>query len=168
MPQRSEYFKQYYIKNRDRKLAYMRGYYLENREEKIEYARGIRAANPGYGKLRRVEKAEEKRAYDKQYKIEHPDIVAAQIHKRRTRLGGGGKYTPKELREQFVAQDYCCYYCHTPFFNGKLEIKFHVDHKVPVSQGGSSYISNIAIACPKCNLEKGTMTEDEFISSRIR
>ena len=127
------------------------------------------SAHPGYHRQWYIKHRESELEKGKQRYNDDPDAAYAKIHKRRTRLNGnGGSYTPKELREQFTTQDYCCYYCHAPFFNGKLEIKFHVDHKVPVSQGGSSYISNIAIACPKCNLEKGTMTEDEFISSRIR
>jgi hypothetical protein len=35
--------------------------------------------------------------------------------------------------------------------NGKL---FHVDHIVPVSKGGTRYISNLQVLCPDCNKHK--------------
>lgn len=39
-----------------------------------------------------------------------------------------------------------------------------VDHRVPVSRGGSNGRGNKALACNRCNLLKGTMTEVEFRS----
>ena len=33
---------------------------------------------------------------------------------------------------------------------------FHVEHVVPRQHKGSSDIENLALACPKCNLNKGT------------
>jgi 5-methylcytosine-specific restriction endonuclease McrA len=35
---------------------------------------------------------------------------------------------------------------------------FHVEHVTPTSQGGLSELSNLAWACPGCNLRKGDRT----------
>jgi len=35
-----------------------------------------------------------------------------------------------------------------------------------VSKGGTSYISNIAAACPSCNRSKGAKDLDEWLSER--
>ena len=37
-----------------------------------------------------------------------------------------------------------------------------IDHIVPISRGGNSCDENLAIACRKCNLDKGDMTHEEY------
>jgi hypothetical protein len=49
------------------------------------------------------------------------------------------------------------YYCQKP-----LEGCFHVDHKQPLSRGGSNWPHNLACTCAGCNLSKGALTEQEF------
>jgi 5-methylcytosine-specific restriction endonuclease McrA len=39
---------------------------------------------------------------------------------------------------------------------------YHVDHKQPVSRGGSNWPENLAVTCPTCNLRKSDKTEAEF------
>jgi 5-methylcytosine-specific restriction endonuclease McrA len=47
-----------------------------------------------------------------------------------------------------------CEYCRLPQeFSGLL---FHVDHVVPRKHGGTDQLDNLALACPECNLRKGT------------
>ena len=36
---------------------------------------------------------------------------------------------------------------------------FHVEHIVPRSRGGESFATNLALACPSCNLHKSDRTE---------
>ena len=36
---------------------------------------------------------------------------------------------------------------------------FHIEHIVPKSQGGSSDLGNLALACPGCNLHKADRTK---------
>ncbi len=38
-----------------------------------------------------------------------------------------------------------------------------VDHVIPKSRGGAHDVSNLVIACAKCNQSKGRKTSDEFI-----
>lgn len=41
---------------------------------------------------------------------------------------------------------------------------FHVDHLVPVSQGGDEWaLDNLELSCPECNLQKGIQREIEYI-----
>ena len=51
-----------------------------------------------------------------------------------------------------------CYYCMVAL----TPKNFSVDHKRPVSRGGSNTIENFAQTCLGCNLAKGSMTEHEF------
>ncbi|MBU2598517.1 MAG: HNH endonuclease [Actinobacteria bacterium] len=49
-----------------------------------------------------------------------------------------------------------CAYC------GKTNVPLEVEHIVPKSRGGSDRISNLTIACNKCNQKKGNKTAKEF------
>lgn len=82
-----------------------------------------------------------------------PDAAALAERMRR-------KITPSTRRAVLDAADGCAY-CRSPFADG-LEI----DHIVPVRQGGSDDLENLAAACWRCNVEKGTRTPDEWQADR--
>lgn len=69
-----------------------------------------------------------------------------------------GTHTEAEFWEKVRTAERRCAYC------GKeiRSLDFHGDHIVPVSRGGSDAIDNIAVSCKPCNVEKGTMTGDEY------
>ena len=52
-------------------------------------------------------------------------------------------------RHKVMARDKHCRYC------GNISGPFHIDHVVPVSQGGSSALNNLVLSCVECNLRKG-------------
>jgi 5-methylcytosine-specific restriction endonuclease McrA len=52
-----------------------------------------------------------------------------------------------------------CYYC-----GKELNGEYHIDHKIPVSKGGTNAIENLAVSCPECNRKKQAMTDIEFIN----
>ena len=47
-----------------------------------------------------------------------------------------------------------CEYCHLP--QGFSGLRFHIEHIVPLQHGGTDDTGNLALACPECNLRKGT------------
>lgn len=55
-----------------------------------------------------------------------------------------------------------CRYCRTKLsWEGGT-----VDHRIPRSKGGSDQIENLVFACRPCNLEKRSMTEEEYLALR--
>lgn len=42
----------------------------------------------------------------------------------------------------------------------------HMDHRLPISRGGDGSVENLAIACKRCNLEKGCWTAEEYAEYR--
>lgn len=61
------------------------------------------------------------------------------------------KFVPAKLREQVFKRDGLrCQYCDT------IEGPFHLDHFVPLCQGGPTVLNNLVVACIPCNLKKGT------------
>jgi len=52
-----------------------------------------------------------------------------------------------------------CHYCVEPISFGKDQL----EHKTPISRGGTNHYNNLVIACKSCNCSKNTKTEAEFI-----
>lgn len=52
-----------------------------------------------------------------------------------------------------------CFYCRR--HKSQLEVGefLHVDHKVPVKDGGTNDIGNLVCSCSTCNIGKGALTE---------
>ena len=51
-----------------------------------------------------------------------------------------------------------CIYCLVPLTKETSQ----VEHKTPISRGGTNEFSNLGISCIKCNKEKYTKTEEEY------
>jgi 5-methylcytosine-specific restriction endonuclease McrA len=99
---------------------------------------------------------ERARVRTRTWKRAHPEEVALYEQRRRGRsLGAAGDFTRAQWHN-LVAQ-WCgrCAYC------GRSS-KLTVDHRIPVSAGGTNTIDNILPACPRCNSRKHDRTEDEF------
>lgn len=76
------------------------------------------------------------------------------------------------LRKQVEARDgTACHYCGgetfvlpvgVPFDTDQLKAERTLDHRVPVSRGGTDTLDNLVIACRTCNNRKGTRSYDVF------
>ncbi len=90
------------------------------------------------------------------YTREHPDVRRA-IRSRRRALAAGaaGSFTAAEWRALVERHGARCAYCGG---EGPLEI----EHRVPLSRGGTNDISNIVPACRGCNARKHDKTDEEF------
>lgn len=54
-----------------------------------------------------------------------------------------------------------CFYCSCAVAIDQV----HIEHKHPVSRGGSNKRSNLVLSCSRCNLRKGRKTHHEFIKT---
>lgn len=53
-----------------------------------------------------------------------------------------------------------CSYC------GIENVPLQIEHIVPKAKGGTNRISNLCLACEKCNLKKGTMDIEKFLAKK--
>ena len=126
--------------------------YWRTPEKHRARARGWAIANPLRAK-----------AKDKAYRIAHPEICKAQASRRRVRLKGGeGSHTGHEIKVLFIKQKGRCAYCFI-----KLIGKYHKDHYIAVSRGGTDWISNIRLACGPCNSKKWATDALVFIRRKF-
>jgi len=71
---------------------------------------------------------------------------------------------PLNLRRRVIERDgLYCVYCDDDLRDAEI----HMDHVIPESKGGETSYSNLQVTCRKCNLAKGTLSEDEF-TQRLR
>lgn len=73
---------------------------------------------------------------------------------------------PTNIRRMVIERDGLrCVYCDDDLSQSEV----HLDHVVPESQGGPTTVTNLQVTCRKCNLQKGVLTESEFVDRlRIR
>lgn len=88
----------------------------------------------------------------KQWRLDWPESIRASSHKRRAlKLANTDvHHIPADIRQLELDQHGLCAYCGQPYG------AYHVDHVVALSRGGSNGPENIALACPPCNLSKGS------------
>jgi len=141
--------KQYYQANREQRIEYNKQYYQANREQRIECSKQYRQAN-------REKIAERKRQYNQANREAHN---ARKQKRRALKRNAAGNATAAEIQARFDYHGNRCYYCGC---DGKMQI----EHRIPLSRGGTHHPANIVPACPSCNYSKGTKTESEFVVSR--
>ena len=96
-------------------------------------------------------------SYEKAYREKHREAIRAKVARQSAqRHNAPGTFTGEHVREQLKAQRYCCFWCAEPL------AKYHIDHRIPLSKGGTNYPSNIVCSCPACNLRKGALLPDAF------
>lgn len=71
------------------------------------------------------------------------------------RGGRPGVFSGAQWGERLREFDHRCAYCGE---SGHLEI----EHVIPISRGGANTIANVVPSCRACNVEKSTMTPDEW------
>lgn len=74
-------------------------------------------------------------------------------NRRANKRGNGGNHTQAEVNDIFKSQRGKCAYCKTKL--GKATNMRHVDHIIPLINGGTNDRRNLQILCQPCNLEKG-------------
>jgi 5-methylcytosine-specific restriction endonuclease McrA len=79
------------------------------------------------------------------------------------RFRAGGELTIKTIQQVYEdnIKQYgtlTCYLCVLPIVFGADNL----EHKIPLSRGGTNEYKNLGVACSKCNRKKHNKTEEEF------
>lgn len=175
----------YYLAHREEHAVRSRAYYLShreeiaakriaNREENAAYAKAWRATrrdqtsayNKAYREAHRDQLAvydrvyheanlEERayhRAYNKKWRKANPELVYAYQAKRRALKMCAPRVEKIDRAYVYERDGGKCHLC------GKKapRSRFHLDHLVPLSRGGSHTHDNLSVAHPYCNASRGT------------
>jgi len=122
-----------------------------------------RAKNQAFMKKWREANPEAARAARRAWGKKNPLREREHDHRYRARKKAAlvAPVTVAFLRGLLDSQDGRCHYC-----RALLDARKHVDHKQPLSRGGSHEPSNVCWTCPRCNISKKNKTEQEFFAYR--
>jgi len=135
---KKQWSKEYYLKNRDILLSYSKDWNKKNKNKMKDIRRKWRVKN----QKKNRELAKNWGLKNKEYILYNAKI---QNFKRRKAIG---KFSLKEWNELKRKYNYRCAIC-------KKRKKLTVDHKIPLSKGGTNFINNIQPLCNQCNCSKG-------------
>lgn len=154
--------REYRAANKEKINKYNREYNAANSEEISEQKREYYEANKekirGYQREYRAANREKISEYDREYHqtSRGKEVRRTNHHRRRARKAEAPLGLPFDEKLQLKRQKSCCYYC------GRRLVKYHVDHVIPLSRGGSDGAENKVLACPDCNLSKGSKLPSEW------
>ncbi len=101
-------------------------------------------------KLQRIEAVKK---YQAAHAEEQRPLKRVRAARRRSRVQtNGGTFTRQQWLARLAYYGHRCAYCRAPV----TERSAHIDHIIPIAHGGTSWPANLAPACQKCNLSKGT------------
>lgn len=134
--------RQNYFNRRTQYNEYQRQYYQSHKQEKAEWGRRYRASH-----------ADKIRKRHKIYRATHRDT-----DRRRARSASAiGTHTVADIAVLLRSQKLQCWWC-----GEKLGKVYHIDHRVPLSRGGTDAPENLCITCPTCNLSKNNKLPQEW------
>jgi hypothetical protein len=104
------------------------------------------------------EKRELEKVTSRNYRITHAEKFRFHAKLRRDwKRANGGTYTKVDIDNQNKRQKNRCYYCRIT-----MDVKYTIEHVIPLSKGGSNDPSNIVLACYSCNIRKNNKFPHEW------
>jgi 5-methylcytosine-specific restriction endonuclease McrA len=143
------YSKEYRQTHKEQISIYQKSYMKKYRETHKEYFKLWWKSNVG-------KDSDKRRRATLRYKA----IKRVSGNNRRLKLKGLTIEIVQQVYEDNIKRygTLTCYLCLKAIEFGKD----HLEHKMPLSKGGTNFKENLDVACEGCNLKKGVMTVEEF------
>jgi 5-methylcytosine-specific restriction endonuclease McrA len=148
----SDYQKRRYARlDKEAKRKALRDWRRKNPDKVLEMGRRSYVKNPKRHVARALRWAKN-----------NPEAMSAARDRRRAmELQAEGVYTKEDVRRLLQQNGRVCFYCSTTL------AKFHIDHFIPLSRGGSNGPDNLRLSCPSCNYSKGAKMPWDWMPDRF-
>ena len=145
-----------YIRDKAKENRLSSEYRKANREVILKREGKYRAENREEVNLRTKRWRKESGYSQAEYKEKKRKEYASYEQNRRAAiLSASGDFTHQQWDSRLDYYGGKCVYC------GSTE-KIEIEHRIPLSRGGTNFPANLVPACKSCNCSKGTKTEKEF------
>ena len=114
--------------------ASRRSYHNGGKEKSREWHKNNRAKRAEY--------------WQRQYAKNREKYIFQKTMETYVRRGAEGKFTKEDVHAMLINQCGLCAFC------GVQLKKYHIDHILPISRGGTSWPHNLQLTCPHCNHSK--------------
>lgn len=144
---------QWHIDHREEQKQKRRIHYIQNKNEYIERSQSYQKENAERVNLshRLWSATPQGQRHEK----------AKRARRRAMIKNAEGSHTREDIRILYDEQEGRCAYCGITLHN-----EYHLDHIIPLIQGGSNNPDNLACACAACNLSKNEKLLEEWMVSR--
>lgn len=143
-------WRKFYHRNKDRMDADSRAKYQHNKPRVLATTKAWYDANK-----------ERKAATAALWRQANPETVAAiNSANRARRRNAPGRFVKADIDRLWDEQ---CGICAAPHCDTPLVVSCTVDHKQPLSRGGSNWPTNLQLLCKPCNSSKHDKTMDEWL-----
>jgi len=154
--------KRYYGDNKDRIRAMNDRWAAEHPVKIKEIHKSWRDRNPDKIKERSArwyaENSDRSKANLQDWRRRNPAGYRLQKYRRRMlETTASGEFTEADLTNLIERQKALCTGC-----GRDISAKFTIDHKTPLSRGGTNDPENLQLLCRPCNSSKGTKTDEEW------
>jgi len=154
------------IENKEHRSAYEKAYWAQRPE-------AVKAIRKRHYEAYRQQESERNRIYksinrakiaatDRKWRSANPEKRHVYACNRRARFRlAEGRHTAEDIVRIYQAQAGKCAYCKI-----RLGRKYHVDHIVALTKGGSNWPRNIQLLCGPCNIRKRDHDPLDYARSR--
>jgi 5-methylcytosine-specific restriction endonuclease McrA len=113
----------------------------------------------------RRKNSEQVKSYNHEWRQKHPKYHIERYWENPKLYRERRKAWNTDIKGLFEQQDGLCFYCGELLYSS-FDKEVHIEHKTPISRGGTSDISNLVLSCSACNFAKHTKTAEEFLLER--
>lgn len=148
--------KQYRKDNLAKCRGQKRHYYMRNRDDILAVRRHKRVTETEEERQKRLDSY---KAWAATERGKERIMISRKKHKALRREAGplDSDIILSVMTGSEVNGEVLCVYC-----NESVGDSWHLEHKTPLSRGGTNDLENLAVACQACNLQKGDKTVEEY------
>jgi len=159
--QRSLSYNKEHPQDPEKRKIYRARYYQKNKsvilKKNSSWSSDHKHLEREYGRSWYVKNRDKERIRLSMFRALHPNVKRRESAERRAKIARTvGKFQEQDIQRLYILQKGKCAACRIGLR------RYHIDHIIPISRGGSNWPTNLQLLCPSCNQRKWAKDPIEF------